>query len=425
MRILVCLLLVALLGTARADDDQIREDARKEFAAGQAADRKRDWKKAIEHYRRANDLVPHPFALYNIAIDYKRLGQRREAARWFERYLDSAPSVANRDKVERMLLELQQHPAKVAIRSNPPGAAIRINGLPSGSTPLETELKSGYYVIVVEKQGERDSREVNIEYGEPLNVDFTLRGATAVTPPPRTEPVEPPPPNTPNTPTPAASSSLYIYGEPPGAQITVDGAVAGVVPARIAVEPGKRRVRVTAFGHAPYDTTVIAAANAETPVAIRLTRGLEAIPPTTRPIQVGYLFGGGGGYDVGGKSPYVATIEFGGRAGQYDLAVRLGRLGNVKGADILVRGAFTKARFAPFALAGYSYVQGGYGFIVGAGLRWDVVRSEKGGISLLAEAAYRLYHGTPSEPGENPGTDAEAKTEQIIPIMASLLFVYR
>src|SRR5438132_13608619 len=112
-RVLVLALLVQATA-ARADE---RDDARREFAAGQAADAHRAWQQAIEHYLRANDLVPHPFALFNIATDYERLGKLREAATWFERYLAAAPDSPDREKVVATLRDIAARPAALVVRS--------------------------------------------------------------------------------------------------------------------------------------------------------------------------------------------------------------------------------------------------------------------------------------------------------------------
>src|SRR5262245_22322812 len=53
VRFLVIVSLIAMtVLPVRADD---REDARRAFAAGQAADKRGAWQEAIEHYLRAND----------------------------------------------------------------------------------------------------------------------------------------------------------------------------------------------------------------------------------------------------------------------------------------------------------------------------------------------------------------------------------
>src|SRR5204863_8281084 len=98
---------------ARADD---RAGAKAEFEAGLDADKRKDYDTAIEHYQRAYDLAPHQNALYNIAVDYERLGELRDAATFYGRYLDEAGAESeDRDKVTRLIDNLRQRPSKVTI----------------------------------------------------------------------------------------------------------------------------------------------------------------------------------------------------------------------------------------------------------------------------------------------------------------------
>jgi len=82
--VLAMLAILAMLASpASADDAADQAEAGREFAAGQAADRRKDWPTAIQHYVRANDLLPHPNAMFNIASDYEKLGNLRQAAVWY------------------------------------------------------------------------------------------------------------------------------------------------------------------------------------------------------------------------------------------------------------------------------------------------------------------------------------------------------
>ncbi|MBA3392013.1 MAG: PEGA domain-containing protein [Deltaproteobacteria bacterium] len=415
MRALVfaALVLLGLFGSpARADD---REDARKEFAAGQAADRRRAWQEAIEHYMRANDLVPHPFAMFNIATDYERLGKLREAANWYERYLDtSSTTEADREKVHRILIELRNRPAQVTVGSTPDGARVVINGIPSGSTPYTGQLKGGMYRIAVEKGRARDWKEVTIEFGEPAVVQFHLPGAgPSHTPQPHVD-----------VPRPAAgtpSGTMRVTGEPVGAMVTIDGMGAGTMPLDVPLAPGSYTVAVTAFGYAPYQTTAVVLPNQETVIEARPTRALGHLAPG--PVMpVGYLLGGGGGADVRGSGA-LYLVEAGIRVFQYDASARVGRVFDVTAVDLLIRYTMGKARFAPYIGAGYSYVSQGFGFVFLGGLRWDISRGDKLGMSLMLESGYRYYTGTAVDDG--PVGDTVAASGSVVPLMASLLIVYR
>ncbi|MDQ3366373.1 MAG: PEGA domain-containing protein [Myxococcota bacterium] len=410
--LLVLSVLLALLapGAAHADD---REEARREFAAGQAADRRKEYQAAIEHYMRANDLVPHPFAMFNIATDFERLGKLREAASWYERYLDTASATeADREKVNRQLIELRNRAAPLTVSSRPDGARVVINGIPSGSTPYKGQLKGGMYRVAVEKDGRREWKEVTIEYGEPVTVELVLPGApTQVTPEAAVRRPAPAPG--------AAVGTLAVTGDPPGALVTVDGMAVGVVPARLAIEPGEHTVRVTSYGHTPFEAAVVITPNTETPVHAQLGKPLGTMGTHPR-IDVGYLLGGGGGADATGSGA-LYLFEAGIRVVQYDASIRVGRIADVAAVDVLVRWAFSKGKVAPYLGAGYSYVTSGFGYVLLGGLRWDISRGEKLGISLMAESGFRYYSGTSTATDDTSSTTSGS----IVPIMASLLIVYR
>jgi len=69
--------------------------------------------------------------------------------------------------------------------------------------------------------------------------------------------------------------------------------------------------------------------------------------------------------------------------------------------DFLVRIAFTKGKLAPFLGAGYSTLIDNSvdasgtttGYMVFGGLRFDLSRTDKLGVTLLAEAGLRYYSG--------------------------------
>lgn len=412
---LVFWVVLALALPARADD---REDARKAFAAGQAADRRRAWQEAIEHYMRANDLVPHPFAMFNIAKDYERLGKVREAATWYERYLDtSSTSDADRDKVNALLVELRNRPAPVRVTSNPDGARVIINGIPTGATPYKGQLKGGMYRVAVEKGAAKDWKEITVEYGEPVDVAFVLPGAVAV--PSATPPRPPDHRGAPASPPGAAIGTLIVRGAPAGALVSIDGVPTGSLPLDAPVAPGAHTVRVTAYGYAPFETTVTVAADQPAPVDVTMTRALGTLEPPNR-IRAGYVLGGGAGADVKGEGAlYLA--ELGVRVSQADLSARLGRLGDVTLVDLLVRWALLKSRLAPFVGGGYTWISGGAGYTLVGGLRFDVTRTDKVDVALMVESGLRYYTSTATT---TPITE-ETTSGTLVPIMASLLLVYR
>jgi hypothetical protein len=394
-----CLLLIAALGLgggrAHADEAE-REEARKEFAAGQAADRRKDWQAAIEHYLRANDLVPHPFAVYNIAVDYERLGKLREAATWYERYLAATTDARERDRVQRTLHELRARPSPLAVQTIPERAQVHVDAVPVGVTPYRGTIRPGFHRISVELEGRRAHRDVTVEYAEPVNLDFTLR---------------------------ARPGTLRVRGAPYGAVLHVDGRAAGRIPARVPLEAGPHTVRVTSPGHAPFETTVHVEAGREAEVDARLQRGPGGVAGpggATRTIRAAYLLGFAGGADVRGGGGF-GMGELGIRVGPLDASVRYGRAAGVTAADLLARWALTSGRIAPFLGGGLMLVEEAAGYSLSAGVRWDLVRGERGGLSLLAESGLRYYRA----PESGSGSASESDRGIIVPLMASVLYLYK
>lgn len=419
----LALLLVLFATTAAADDREDRETARREFTAGQAADKQKKYQEAIEHYMRANDLVPHPFAMFNIAVDYERLGKLREAATWYERFLDSSTTKdSDRDKVNRTLIDLRNRPAQVQVLSSPDGARVIINGIPTGTTPYRGELKGGLYMIAIQKGDERDSKEITVEYGEPVKVEFQLRQGPTTVPVTQTtarpQPVEiqrQPPPR-------GASGTLFVQGDPYGALVYIDNVPIGTLPMTVPLDVGPHTVRIVADGYAPYEQPIQITQGLKTPVDVRLARSLTGMgeqQPGT-PIRIGYLAGGGAGADAKGSGA-LWLGEFGVRASKYDLSARIGKVDELFFVDLIARWSLTSTRLAPFIGGGYSFVSNGYGYVLCGGLRFDLSDGEKAGVSLMAESGFRFYSGSTSD-----ATASDEKVEgSIVPIMASLLVRYR
>jgi hypothetical protein len=431
MRLAIVFFAVLLFaGRALADDREDRETARKEFAAGQAADKRKAYAEAIEHYKKANELMPHPFAMFNIAAGYEKLGKLRDAATWYEQYLDSSSTKeADRERVNRLLIELRNRPANIDVITNPDGARVIINGLPVGTTPYKAELKGGMHNVTVQKGNERDSKEITIEYGEPVTVQFAFSGAVQTVP--TTKPPQPAQPEIRPRPAPrGASGMLIVRGEPYGALVAVDNQPIGTIPLTIPLEPGTHSVRITASGFSAYEQQVQITASGKTPIEIRLPRALGQLdaqapgaPGATpaQPNRIGYLIGGGAGADARGAGALYQG-EFGFRGGKYDLAARIGKVdADIFFVDLLMRWTLTKSRIAPYVGGGYSFVEGGYGYLFIGGLRVDITDGERGGLSLMAESGYRFYSGTISDDG---ASDREVEGA-IVPIMASLLIRYR
>jgi len=417
MRVLVLLVCAAVLSARPAVADD-REEARSAFAAGQAADKAQDWQTAIEHYQRAYDLMPHHFALYNIARDYERLGQLREASTWYVRYVEAAPPSSDRDKVQKLIVELKVRPAKLTVKSTPTGARVTIDGVKVGVTPFSAPVRGGGHRVAVELDGERDERDVALEFGEPETVELTLKAVSKPLPPRATNVA------------PGTQGVLVVRGEPIGALVTIDDLPAGTMPITIPVAEGQHNVKVTSFGYAPYETSAYVARGSSNAVDVKMSRPMGQTDDTGAPkIQVGYMIGFGGGADLRGDGAVVLG-DFGIRVGQGDAVVRIGKAVGLTSVDFVVRWALMKTRVAPYLGAGYSYFAskdssdsssassgGGSGWEFVGGLRFDLTRGVGTTFSLIAETGVRTYTGLSDGMG---GSDSGV----VIPFIASLQITF-
>lgn len=132
---------------------------------------------------------------------------------------------------------LEALPAKLDIRTTPPGAAISIDGKPIGKAPATEQIAAGGHLIAAALDGfEAASRPVNPKPGETLPVSLEL---TAIAPPP------------------AAAASLAVTTTPPGAAILLDGREIGRAPTTIAeATPGKHLIATKLDNYEPQSKSV-------------------------------------------------------------------------------------------------------------------------------------------------------------------------
>ncbi|MFT3697647.1 MAG: PEGA domain-containing protein [Kofleriaceae bacterium] len=392
MRALIVLCVLAVAGVAAADD---RDDARREFTAGQDSDRAGDYGAAIEHYLEAYRIKPHPFAVYNIAVDYERLKQFREAERWYQKFLETASAGPQRDNVLKLIPELRMKPASLSIRTMPAGATVVIDGKRAGVAPMSVTLPGGNHHVEVATDQNRDQRDVSIEYGEPTDVVFTFSG------------------------TPGA---LFIFGEPKGAYIALDNIMVGEIPSTIPVQAGPHTVRVTANGYTTYETGIVAEPGLTTKVEVRMARDLSKIDTTTEPSK--YPFQGAigfvGGIDVSatGNQTYDGVLM--GQWGQLGFGFLVGSQSNKAELAMLYRYYLLPIAFSPYISLGYAWGGIGDGYMANAGFRYDLSRGHVG-FAILADVGIRSY----KPPDMTTGGDAETATKIQYPVLVTLEATFR
>jgi len=251
--------------------------------------------------------------------------------------------------------------------------------------------------LLFEYDGHREYRDLDIEFGEPVNLDLELRGETG---------------------------TLRIDGQPYGAPVTVDGEPIGALPVTAEVGAGPHVIRVELEHFNPFETSVTVLPNQITPVHANLTRSLGSIDGPTKKIRAGYLLGFGGGADVRGAGA-LGLLDLGIQALHYDFAVRIGKAADLTTIDLVFRWAIGDRRVAPYVGAGYAIARvpsdsasssssdtAAGGYVLLGGLRIGIARGEHAALAGILETGLRYYPGLP-----DGGV--------IVPVMASLQVVYK
>ncbi|HEX4568251.1 MAG TPA: PEGA domain-containing protein [Vicinamibacterales bacterium] len=121
----------------------------------------------------------------------------------------------------------------LSVQTNPPGAAVFVDGLEHGNTPARVSLKAGAHILELRGRGVPRSIPVTITAGADVSQYLEL----------------------PQTPT---VGSLLVQSEPSGAQVFVDGVEHGKAPASVGdLTPGEHEVELRVQGATPVKQRVV------------------------------------------------------------------------------------------------------------------------------------------------------------------------
>ena len=126
---------------------------------------------------------------------------------------------------------LVQADGRVELITDPPGAAVGVNGEFQGATPLTLRLRPGrVHVIALNKPGyETATRELSVAADSGRRLEIPLV---------------------------AQFGLIEVVSDPPGAEIFVDAELRGVTPAQLTLLAVAHELEVRLDGHAPQSTTV-------------------------------------------------------------------------------------------------------------------------------------------------------------------------
>ncbi len=199
-------------------DKKTREDARKAYSGGEKLYGDGKYDEAYESFKKANELIPSPHALYWMAMALDKQGKGEDAAAAFETLLANPNAskigdeklTESKDRLAALKGSAAPSTGELNVMTNPPGASVSVDGeAQPGETPMILKLAPGTHKISVSSPGyETEEADVDITSGKRAEKNLELRsseGAPVAAPPPEPAetPAEPPPPAKPRSKVPA------------------------------------------------------------------------------------------------------------------------------------------------------------------------------------------------------------------------------
>lgn len=119
-----------------------KEEAKSAFLAGSASFREGDFRRAIEHFRRAFEIARSPEIIYNIGRCYEELHEEEDAIYHYEMFLRFYPTAEDAEDVRHRINMLRALEGKPSAAEG--GAAAPAGGAPPPETaPAEAETEGG------------------------------------------------------------------------------------------------------------------------------------------------------------------------------------------------------------------------------------------------------------------------------------------
>jgi len=164
-------------GAAAAPTDEARATAREAYGRAQQLFQAGDYAGSEAAFMEAYAAVPNPVVLMGVGESRERAGNLVGAIEAFEHYLAERTDAPDAAAVRTRIEGLRAHPATLAVRSTPPGAAITLDGEATGrTTPAELEVAAGEHRIGLRLDGHSDeSRSLDAGPGahEEVAVELT------------------------------------------------------------------------------------------------------------------------------------------------------------------------------------------------------------------------------------------------------------
>ncbi|HEX3762143.1 MAG TPA: tetratricopeptide repeat protein [Kofleriaceae bacterium] len=140
---------VLVLSARPACADELTDQAKRDVAAGLAAQKAGHYDEAIALYKKAFDAIPHPEIVFDLGQAYRLKGDAETALGYYRRYLAVEPNgrVARdaRHWVAELRKQLARHDGHSAGAGQPPAAATSVSPAP-GTGPASATAGAGVAV---------------------------------------------------------------------------------------------------------------------------------------------------------------------------------------------------------------------------------------------------------------------------------------
>lgn len=115
----------------------------------------KNYEKAIEYFLKANDLVPNPFSLYNVARIYdEKLSKPALAYTYYQEYLETGDKQKVKE-AKKAMAEIEKMPVTLKVLTTPEGALVLIDGeeIADQKTPVTAETGAGTHTVKIVLEG--------------------------------------------------------------------------------------------------------------------------------------------------------------------------------------------------------------------------------------------------------------------------------
>jgi len=179
-------LALLLAAPSRAADDVA--EARAHFDQGSKLYRAGKYRDAIVEFEAAYRIKPHGAIHYNVAQCREKLEQWPEALQGYQDYLREVADARDRATVRATMGRIERRLAAAGVQAllvytDPPGAAVRIDGKGRGRTPYHVTLAPGAYQVALALDGfAPEALEVEVNMAGTRLVDVVLKPKAAAAP---------------------------------------------------------------------------------------------------------------------------------------------------------------------------------------------------------------------------------------------------